>query len=199
VKAGSRTGLVGFCEKFTMHILEIKAAAMRAPSPAVRTRKEKEMKRLWLFAAIALFYAMPVALAQMPSEEEWTRNIEQWQQRMKAMQKQMDQIAKEQDPEKRRELLAEHWRTMGEQMDEMNMMGGGTMGPGMMGPYMMGPGMMGPGMMGPYMMGPYGAGAMGYGMGQPMMQQRMREPDEKNENMGEDMHERMHENMHGNQ
>ena len=167
------------------------------------------MKRLLLLALTALVWAMPLAQADMPSEEQWTRNMDQWQARMKTMHEQMAKLAGAQDPEERQKLLAEHWRLMNEQMDAVNMMGGRMMGPGMMGPGMMGHGMMdsgtmGPGMMGPGMMGHHcmmsglcGCPMYGMMMMQQMMQQHMMmmhggTPDGMHKGMRENMHENMH-------
>jgi Ni/Co efflux regulator RcnB len=144
------------------------------------------MKRLLLVSAAILVLGTPIAQAQMESEEEWLRHMQKWQERTKTMHEQMNKIAATKDPEERRRLLEEHWRTMSEQMDDVNMMSGHMMGgqmkgagmmgrgmmgghmmrPGMMGGHMMHPGMMGghmmhPGMMGGHMMGP---GMMGHGM-----------------------------------
>lgn len=66
------------------------------------------MKHLTLLITMMLLCASSLTYAQMPDEEEWTRQIEQWQERMKTMHEQMDAIANTQDPQERERLMAEH-------------------------------------------------------------------------------------------
>lgn len=163
------------------------------------------IKRMLLAAVTALVCAAPLAQAHVPSEEEWTRNIEQWQARMKTMHEQMAKIADAQDPQERQRLLAEHWQLMGEQMDEMNMMGGsmmrqGMMGHGSMGPGMMGHGMMGPGTMGHGMMGHHGSmgpGMMGAMCGCPMCGMMQMMQHHMKTMHGDSAQQQMHKGMRG--
>jgi hypothetical protein len=152
------------------------------------------MKRLMLLITMTLFCSTSFTHAHMPDEKEWARQIEQWQERMKTMHEQMNEISRTQDPQERQKLLAEHWQTMSEQMDQMNMMGGPMMGHGMMRHGMMAPGMMEPGALGHGMMAP---GTMGYGMmGHGMMGGCMMGPGMMGGPYAAQMYGMMHEMMH---
>lgn len=159
------------------------------------------MRRLFLTAVTTLLYAMPLAQAHMPSEEEWTQNIGQWQARMKTMHEQMAKIAEAEDPQERQRLLAEHWQLMGEQMNDMNMMGGPMMGGPMMGGHMMGGHMTGGPMTGGHMMsGMCGCpmcGMMHQMMHQHVMMMHGDKPGEMHGGTRRQMRGGMHEGMHG--
>lgn len=90
--------------------------------------------------------------------------VQKMQENVREMQSQLDRVATAKTDEERRDALAEHMRTMQQNLAMgRNMMMGAAGGCPMMGGGMMGPGMMGPGMMG-------GAGGGGAG---PAEMQRM--------------------------
>ncbi len=105
--------------------------------------------------------------------------VEKMRENVRAMQSQLDRVAAAQTDEERRDALAEHMRTIQQNMlmgrnmmigaaGDCPMMGGAMMGGGMMGAGMMGGAMMGPGMMG---------GAVSAGAGPAEMQRMERRLD----------------------
>ena len=92
------------------------------------------MKKLISIALTVALFGVVLVNAQADShmdskddQAQWDRHVNEWQKRMNKMYRQMEEIDRTTDPERRQQLLDEHWKLMEEQMFSMRMMGGGMM------------------------------------------------------------------------
>ena len=125
--------------KTLVHIAAIAALALTVPAAfAQQTGSSKAA-------------TPPAAQAtQIPTPEEFDKQIAKMQEQMKNMQEEMTKIQQTQDPQERQRLLQDHYKTMQSTMSMMQ----GTWG---------GMGMMGGPMMRDHMMGGHMGGMMGWG------------------------------------